>query len=109
MAARTAADKATPLTFLKRRRLPRYSALPLFSSVGKQTKDTANHFVTRRELVKTLKMVAQSNVRLFDSVLSNVIVIWPGTLRLITLEKRRVAGLLLQVSSGGTMDESRLN
>ncbi len=70
--ARTAANKAMALTFLKRRHLPRNSALSLFSSVGKQTRVIANHSVTQRELFKTLKMDTQSNVRLSDSALSNV-------------------------------------
>ncbi len=42
-AARTAANKATPLTFFKSRRLPGKSALRLFSSVEKQTRDVASH------------------------------------------------------------------
>ncbi len=35
-------------------------------------RDIAIHFVTRRELFKTLKMDAQSIDRLFDSILPNV-------------------------------------
>ncbi len=59
-AARTSANKATPLTFLKRRRLSGNSALLLFSSVGKQTKDTVRHFLTWRELFKTLKWIPRA-------------------------------------------------
>ncbi len=47
--ARTAANRAKPLMFMKRRRLPRNSALPLSCSVMKQTRDIINHFVTRRK------------------------------------------------------------
>ncbi len=67
-AVRTTANKAAPITFLKRRRLPGNSALRLFSSVGKLIRDIANHFVTRRELLNTLniKMDAKRNVRFCD-------------------------------------------
>ncbi len=60
--ARTAANKATALTFLKRRRLPWKSALPLFSSAGKQTRDVASHFITQRDLCKTLKWMPRATL-----------------------------------------------
>ncbi len=55
--ARTAPNKATPLTFLKKRRL-----LHLFSSIGTQTSDIASHFVTWRELFKTLTWMPRATL-----------------------------------------------
>ncbi len=60
--AGTVTNKATPLAFFKRRRLPRNSALPLFSSVGEQTSDIASHFSTRRELFITLKLMPRATL-----------------------------------------------
>ncbi len=59
---RTAANKATPLTFLKRRCLPGNSALWFFFSVGKQTSNIASHFVRRRELFITSKWMHRATL-----------------------------------------------
>lgn len=63
-AARTDANKATPLSsFEKEKPSRKYCASPASFIL---------HMETRRELFKKLKMDVQSNVRLFNSVLSDV-------------------------------------
>ncbi len=56
-AARTAANKATPLTFLKRRHRLEIVRSPLFSSTGKQTRNIANHFVPWGNFLKRWKWI----------------------------------------------------